>query len=78
MLHYQIKRILRDNYLKNKLVVHKSNSKIHKTFVKKKIILNRGMYGRYVYIYRENIGLTFGSFISTRKFLNKPTYRKKR
>lgn len=78
MVHYQIKRVLRDSYLKNKLVIYKNSCKIHKSFLKKRLILSRGMYGRYILVYKENVGLTFGSFVSTRKFLNKPVYKKKR
>jgi len=78
MLRYQTKRLVFDKYLGNNLKIYKNNSIIHKNNLKDKVILNRGMYGRYLSIRFCNIGLTYGSFISTRKFLNKPFYKKKR
>lgn len=78
MLRHQIKKILRDDLRQGKLVVYRGSCKVHKLFLNKKFILNRGMYGRYIYVRKENIGLNFGSFVSTRKFLNKPVYKKKR
>lgn len=78
MLLFPVKQlVLRINKGK-KLAVFKNSILIHKSFNGYKFILNRGMYGRYIKVCKENIGLTFGSFVSTRKFLNKPVYKKKR
>lgn len=58
--------------------MYRNNLKIHKHLVNSNIILSRGMYGRYILLDKVNVGLKYGSFISTRKFTNKPVYKKKR
>lgn len=78
MVSYNSKRLLVNIFLKKRLSVYNNSTFIHKNFVGNKFYLSRGLYGRYVFVYKENIGLRFGSFISTRKFLNKPVYKKKR
>lgn len=78
MVYFLQKLLIFRGFISKKLIVYQNSVKIHKNLIDCNMILNRGMYGRYLLIKHQNIGLRYGSFVSTKKFTNKPVYKKKR